>query len=227
MKAVFLAFMLLVASVASAQEPAFPQRGVETIDFLVARFPELATGDDDARRTLTKSIIEQMVCDFPTDGYTWKSADPTRPPSKDAIGRQLGGRLFIWDWQNGATRQRAVQAGQPGHDVTGQHPIQVGCVQHTGPVVPPGTPPPAPPTEPSDDLAELIAEFRAARAEILARDERIYADLTAQVTAVKVSLEEHRVEARKTRNAVLSFLGNWRNLATIAGGIVAGVAGSR
>jgi hypothetical protein len=217
--------LLICARPAAAQVPAFPSRGAAIIDALVPQFPGGAPGaTDDQRRELTKAVIEQLVCEFPADGYTWKSADPGRPPSKDAIGRQVNGHLYAWDWQNGGTRARAVQPGQPAEDITGQNPITVGCVQHLGstPTLPPpgGEPShPAPNVGDVDEgLAALHAEFDAFRAGAPTSDqlERIFANLTdqlqnavlAEIKATHQSLEDHRAEARKTRSAVMAVLTN-------------------
>ena len=70
--------------------------------------------------------------------------------------------------------------------------------------------PPAPPSPPPHDDAQLRADI---------------AEVKTAVVGVRTSLEEHRVEARRTRNRVLAWLGDWRNLVTVASGVVAGVAG--
>lgn len=138
----FVLGLLLLAAPARAQCPPFPARGVQIIDALYS--PQLAQGDDDQRRTLTRTFIEQLVYEFPNDGWAWKSADPMRPPSKDSIARMFNNRLCNWDWQDGSSRLRRVREGQTGDDITGQNPIIVAAVNHLGapPVV---TPPPQPP----------------------------------------------------------------------------------
>lgn len=221
----FLLCSLFSSSLATAQ-PLFPARGADIIDALVLGNANLAHGDDDQRRNLTRMILEQLVCEFPQDTYTWKSADAGRPPSKDALGRLVDGRLWIWDWQNGSTRGRMVVAGQPAHDVTGQHPIAVGCVNHLAPTPPAIYPPESQPRvvpPPIDDVLDELSELQVKLVQIEQQNERIYADISAQVAAVTASLEAHREEARKTRNTVLGFLGNWRNWIKIAAGIVGGL----
>jgi len=132
--------------------PGFPERGVQIIDALFNN--TLANGNDDQRRVLTRTFIEQLVFEFPNDGWTWKSADPTRPPSKDSIAKVVGNKLCNWDWQNGSTRQRSVQVGDIGADITGQNPIKVTGINHLN-----DTPTnPGNPTNPAE-YAELIAKL--------------------------------------------------------------------
>lgn len=142
--------ILAAVPVAAAQScPGFPARGVEIIDQVWN--PTQANGDDDARRALTRAIVEQLVYEFPSDGWVWKSADKNRPPSKDGLARQVGGTLCAWDWQNGSTRRRSVQVDQVGEDITGQYPIVVAGVNHLRAP----TPGPGGPAVPSDSPAVL------------------------------------------------------------------------
>jgi hypothetical protein len=128
---IVVALLLLPAPSWAQTCPPFPERGAQIIDALVPRYPGGAPGGtDDQRRELTRAILEQLVYEFPADGWTWKSADPGRPPSKDALSVLRSGRLCAWDWQNGGTRQRAVQPGQVAEDITGQNPIPVAGVNH-------------------------------------------------------------------------------------------------
>ena len=110
----------------------FPARGVAIIDALYAQHFRLAQGTDDERRLFTRMIIGQLVFEFPTDGYCGKSASPSRPFSKDAIGRVVHMHLFGWDWQNGSTRHRLVKAGDPATDWNDQNAIPVAGVNHLG-----------------------------------------------------------------------------------------------
>jgi hypothetical protein len=177
--------LLLVAAPAAAQTcPPFPARGVQIIDALYN--PALAMGTDDQRRQLTHTFLEQFVFEFPSEGWTWKSADPGRPPSKDSISRLVAGRLCNWDWQNGSTRQRSVQAGQIGEDITGQNPIPVGGVNHLIDVPSPQPPTPSPQPIPSvqTDLTPVKGWIDVAVANavqtLYAQNERIHADAVAR-----------------------------------------------
>src|SRR5690242_8250325 len=116
---ILITFWLGIAAPIYAQCPGFPARGVQIIDALYN--PALANGTDDQRRQLTRTFIEQLVYESPADGWTWKSADPGRPPSKDSISRLVSNHLCNWDWQSGSTRLRSVQVGQVGDDITGQN----------------------------------------------------------------------------------------------------------
>lgn len=184
-KALLVLVLLLLPAPSWAQCPGFPSRGVQIIDaFLSDRDKQaLAMGSDDQRRSLTKMIIEQLVFDFPQDSYSWKSADPGRPPSKDSIARTVGGRLCNWDWQNGQTRQRAVQTGQIGEDITGQNPIYVAGVNH---LAQPPHDDPQQPQQPAlsvDAIAQatckLIVGDACGRDTLYAQSERIVAHLDA------------------------------------------------
>lgn len=173
----FFFWLFVMLAVPAQAQPLFPQRGVEIIDTLYAKSPALAhSEDDDDRRLLTLTIIQQLVFEFPGDGWGGKSASSTRPFSKDAIARQVGDRLYIWDWQSGTTRRRQVQAGQRGEDVTGQTFIPVVGINHllgseptTAAPVPIPTPtssaPPlnlAPIQASIDALTDLTGDFQAA-----------------------------------------------------------------
>lgn len=139
--------------------PLFPARGVAIIDaFLaIASWAAMANGTDAERQGLTRAIVEQLVFEDPAAGFVTKSASPTRPQSKDAIGFLSGGVLFCWDWQNGSNRQRQVQADAPAERIADQNPIPVGPVNHLGaPVSPQAPQPPAqPPVPPLADNREI------------------------------------------------------------------------
>ena len=218
-----VAIMLAVTTTAQAQ-PRMPERGVQIVRALYDKNVDMAKGADTQRRALTRKMIEQFICDFPDDGYTGKSADPGRPFSKDSIARRSEGRLYAWDWQNGSTREPHVNAGQVAGDITGQHPIPLGCVDHLGstqPVPEPGPDPlPEEPGETLDKLVELYAEFQAFKLEVRAE----WVAEATRLAELRASLEEHREESRKVRNQVLGYLSNWKNLAAIVGGVIAGVA---
>lgn len=129
-----------------------------------------ATGPetDEKRRRLARMIAEQARFEC---GPSWghKSADPTRPPSKDAIAQiQPNSKLFAWDLFDGTTRKPAFHDSI---DITDQHFIVVPPVDHLGVSVQP-EPNPAPPTEPppaaqqpgiGEQLAAILHEMAAYR----------------------------------------------------------------
>lgn len=171
---------------------------VEAIDAVYN--PVLAHGDDDARRQQTRMIIEQLAYEHPGEGWVWKSADPGRPPSKDALARMFGARLCIWDWQNGSTRRRAVDVGTPAKDATGQNPIVLVGVNHRGGLEPSsGQPKPAPVVVPAGlDLSEVYRYVAALEQRTVERDERMFADerarwqqLATQLQALQLQVERH------------------------------------
>lgn len=213
MKRTLIALFIIAihANILNAQ-PAFPQRAAEIIDALI---DSRANGTDDDRRDLTRSIIEQLVCEFPNDGYGGKSADENRPFSKDSIARQIGDQLWGWDWQSGATRRRSVQPGDRAGDLTGQHFIQILCVPHLSTNIPnPGTgttpPAPAPDFADLDAFVELLATIERRLGDIAAQNERIYADLVARLNILSAQQvaanERERKPAVGTGDRVLQIL---------------------
>jgi hypothetical protein len=135
--------------------------GVQAIvNALYARHKDLANGDDDQRRELTKQIVEQTVFNFPGQGYGWKSAHAHGlAPSKDSLAKRSrvfdyeqpapAGALISWDLFNGGTREPNDRPDSV--DIAGQYFIEVAPVNHLGSTPAPGpTPPPAPvPTPPT------------------------------------------------------------------------------
>lgn len=150
----------------------FPARAQASVIALHAKHPDLAAGDDDQRRALTKIMAEQIRFDLGAEWGT-KRADPNRPPSKDAIAYQSPSGLVSWDWQNGGTR--APQVPPLFHEIPDQVFIPVSGVNHLGHVVvvvPPYPVPPSPPVQPPTecraqpvDLAPVLAELAALLAE--------------------------------------------------------------
>jgi hypothetical protein len=112
-------------------------------------------------------IIEQIVYEFPDDGYGGKSADKSRPFSKDSIAMlMLDGRLYSCDWQNGATR--APHADLHFEAATGQHFIPVPGINHlgTGERGPEPEPPTSPPRDKDAAIDALLADIALLRAEL-------------------------------------------------------------
>lgn len=195
------AWAVLSAVPAAAQTcPGFPARAVQVIDALYN--PTLANGPDDDRRKLTRTILEQLAFEMPGDGWTWKSADPGRPPSKDSLARLINGRLCNWDWQNGTTRQRGVQAGTLGEDITGQNPIPVAAMNHLQDT--PSRPEPASPALPAApvyvptplDYGRLEAYVRDQVQMVIEQNERIRADELARDAEQRAQLETLQAQLR-------------------------------
>ena len=134
--------------------PTFPVRGVEIVQELYGLNRHLAEGNDPDRRLLTRAIAGQFAFEFGPDWGT-KSADPTRPPSKDSLVKKEGGKLWSWDWQDGDTREPQVKAGDTAEDVTGQHFIAVEPIDYLELSAPAPTPAPIPDPDPA------IATFEA------------------------------------------------------------------
>lgn len=213
----FLLLFALAAPVSAQTCPPFPARGVQIIDALYN--PTLAMGTDDQRRSLTRTFIEQLVFESPSDGWVWKSADPGRPPSKDSIARMVGARLCNWDWQNGESRRRSVQAGQIGDDITGQNPIPIPGVNHlTDTPVPVPTPTPVP--APTLDLSGLYSRIDWSDA----NNERRYQDLKAEAAAAAArdAALAAKVQAVYDKPGLVEEILKSPYLYTIVGSILAG-----
>lgn len=148
----------------------------------VARFPVPSKNDgegqdaweDRVRRQWTIPFIQQMMASFPGDGFCVKSADAGRPESKDAMGRERGGRLYVYDLLEGTGtgRPRLVDDPAP-EDITGQFVHrEYGPVDRLGggtvpaPDPDPGQPPQQPPSGEVDWAAwsrDVLVELRAIR----------------------------------------------------------------
>jgi hypothetical protein len=108
-----------------------PEAVQQTIRAMWPKVAHLHAGSDADRRTGTRIIIEQIVFSHPGQGYGWKASSPNNPPSKDAMARQVDGRLYYVDLIDGTTRQLADLNGEM-EDITGQHFIDVAGVNHLG-----------------------------------------------------------------------------------------------
>ncbi len=165
----------------------FPGYAVRIIDAFLAvpQYLAMAKGTDDERRKLTFLIIGQLVHFDKSFGWCWKSADPGRPPSKDALAVRVGETLLAWDWQSGASRLRQVTEGQEAEDITGQNYIAVAPLDTLG-LDAPGEP--GEPTKPPIDLKPLTE--RIARLEALAvRQAEVNQNLTELARSLHDSLQ--------------------------------------
>jgi hypothetical protein len=197
--AIGLALLVLLAVPALAQ-PRLPQRVDTIVQALYERHTALSHGDDNQRRALTKMVAEQVFCEL-RGGWGWKSASPTRPPSKDAIALKDVTGFHGWDLFNGSTR-KPIKGGLY-HDLnhgTPQHFIAVSAVDHLGTgCTGPGTPPPPPPDPdpeppPTEDPTRdaILAELRAINAKfelLLAQQAMRDAELRAAIEELRKQVE--------------------------------------
>lgn len=124
--------------------PVASQRLVDIVNALYQQHEGLATGNDDDRRQLTLMMAEQARFDLGPH-YGTKRADSGRPPSKDAIAyMDTDGKLYAWDWQNGATREPQIHVGDPAGDISDQVFIKVSPVDHLQGTSPTPSPTPIP-----------------------------------------------------------------------------------
>lgn len=172
------------------------------VEALYLRHTDLAQGTDEQRRQLTRKIVEQTVFSFPGQGWGWKSADPNRPPSKDAMAKQDGRRLLAFDLFDGGTRKPIPRPDAI--DITGQHFIPVAGINHLGAVTPPPVQPPsAPPVDVGPELKALKAEIEALRSVLVelvedyeAVKSRPVIDQAAVGAAVAAMLEGYEVSGK-------------------------------
>ena len=131
------------------------KRHADIINTLYERNLDLARGDDDQRRKLTKMIAEQIRLEFGSDWGT-KASSRTNPQSKDAIAFRLNSQTMdVWDWQNGTTREPQVGEGsEPTYPMlTGQYFIEVDAVDHLSSVPDNGD-------EEEDPLINILVELK-------------------------------------------------------------------
>ena len=149
---------------------------------IIRVYPLVATlhkGSDEDRRKATRITIEQIVYEHPGQGWGWKSASPSSPPSKDAIALKVGDRLYSWDHIDGATRE--LKLGGKADDITGHHFIVVEGKDHLGtPQPPPDNPP-----QPSPDHEKQIAELQ----EQLKLQKQVINDLVTTVDSYRKRIE--------------------------------------
>lgn len=217
----FASFLMLFdASPAGAQT--FPARGIDIYTQLIANNP-VNCASDDQRRTVAKKIAEQFRFEFgPTWG--WKSADPGRPPSKDAVAQQDGAQLHGWEYQIGGSC--APYPSPVYHNLFGQTFIPVEPVNHlgaTGPVEPPETTPPANGVVLArlDVISAQVALVEARVEAIYEQNERIFADEKLRQEHIETVVVELDRKVTSTWRKVLGFIRDPRVIA-IVGGIFAG-----
>lgn len=154
--------LCLFASPAVAQD--FPSRAQDIVVTLYQQHKDLASGDDDQRRSLTKLMAEQIRFELGPEWGT-KSAGTGRPQSKDSIARLTNGHLFGCDWQNGGTKEPFGTISCP--ELPGQIFIPVDPVNHltqAPPVV--ALPPPVVVGPPPLSGVDFAAEFARLHAEL-------------------------------------------------------------
>jgi hypothetical protein len=175
-----------------------PDRVLQIVRELYARHKTLAEGPDDQRRLLTRMVAEQVRLEL---GPAWghKSADPTRPPSKDAIAKREGSTLLAWDLFDGTTREPFSDPDSI--DITGQHFIDVSPGHNYLGVIPPpldddDDPDDEPEPDPHPELAKIQQELSALHGEfnvmrntlslLLTRIEAVEARPAAAIPALEV-----------------------------------------
>jgi hypothetical protein len=109
-------------------------------------------------------MVQQVMFEAPEEGWCVKSAGPTNPPSKDAAGRQIGGRLYAYDCFTGVgTGRPSVNEDPHGEDITGQavrndYPAKnwLGTAAPPPDDEEPGEDPPPPPPATDPELKAMV-----------------------------------------------------------------------
>lgn len=197
---------------AHAQQP-FPARGVEIVNGLYAG---VNPQDDTARRERIKITCEQMRFEL---GARWggkRRAGNGTPVSPDSLAYlEPDSSVSIWDIQTSTGAITVFENKPP--DYPNDSPANstfIVCepVDHLGSVVvPPDPPAPVPPAD-LGPIEKRLQDMEGVLGAILI-DQR----------ETRKSLEEHRLEARKTRSAVMGFLSDWRNYVKIASGVIGAI----
>jgi hypothetical protein len=134
-----------------------PERAKQIIFALWERNRDLSSGTDDQRRQLARNIAEQLRFEL-GDQWGWKSADPGRPPSKDAVAfREKPGdtSFYVFDLFNGSTREPWAD---PAGELVPQNFIDVSPgVNHLGMVPTIPSPEPVPPPVDESWKSEVAA----------------------------------------------------------------------
>lgn len=91
----------------------FPQGGRAILDQMYEQYKDLANGNDDQRRKLTRMIASTFAAKYNDTNWGTKSTTPNHPQSKDSLVYKLpNGNLDIFDWQSGNSRQPILNDGQ-------------------------------------------------------------------------------------------------------------------
>jgi hypothetical protein len=179
-----------------------------------AEFPNLA--NDGMNGDAMEELLRRMIWHLQRNGLqAARQKNPSGRISTDKLAAFIDGQWRAYDVLSDRADPGPFRVGfdeVPGANPQPNDPR--GPIADDG-----GAPPPPPPPSGGTNILEAVQQHEADSA---ARDAALQAQVDAtklEVLALRVSLEEHRLEARKTRSTVLGFLGNWRNYVKIAAGV--------
>jgi hypothetical protein len=156
---------------------------------------------DENRRAWTMQLIEQVVFQFPNEGWGAKRADPGRPLSKDAIALKREGHIWAFDLVNGSTRR--VNNSVTGVLIDNQVFVPVTGRDHLGLAMPEPTPKPVVPVGPEGDGDEAAPG-------LFARDPLVMEGLRAiQASIAELAARLGRLEEASVANG--SAVGDLKN----------------
>lgn len=188
-----------------------PERAKEIVVALYERNKDLAGGNDDQRRVLTKKIAEQVRLELGSE-WGWKSAHSNlSSPSKDAIAFVRGGgrhgerqNMFAFDLFDGTSREPHEN---PHGEATSQWFIEVSAVDHLGSdgpseEEPAEMPEPTiPPTTPNDEL-DPTGLLELVVAQISAELQKV---VEAQIQLLRKELDDLTFEGRNRLLGTITF----------------------
>lgn len=125
-------------------------------------------------RNYMRKMIEQIVFSNPNQGWGWKSADESRPPSKDSLANNklAENDLLNWDMFGGVgTGRPTLNIDPDSSSIKGQHFIDVTGVNHLE--LPGPLPIPNPPVDNSDLIKNLQRRVSELEASVLKNGSRI------------------------------------------------------
>lgn len=208
----------------------------DIVNTMINRYGELAKGDDDQRRELAERIAEQVVYTTGDPTYGVKSAGPGRPQGKDSLAWNGPGGLVIWDYQNGSTREaNQFPESVPVEEAAGQIFIPVQARDWLGGSADsnsaptdqsPSVPLPSYPVEAGAtreqiinlrwDIDEFREDFHNSVAKLYDQNERIFADMTAQIKEIKALLTAGAVNSAQPPSTVHLSDDTWKGLESLA-----------
>lgn len=110
-----------------------PQNAWRVVTQMHERFAGQYPPTEDGARAWTRTVVEQLLHDDPTGGWTCKASGPHNPQSKDCVARVTDEGFHGWDVliAAGANGPRQLSGYPPAfYSLSGQHPIPVQPRNH-------------------------------------------------------------------------------------------------
>ena len=171
-------------------------------------FPVLA--NDGMNADSMEQLLRRMIWHLQLNGIqAARQKNPSGRISQDKLSALIDGQWRVYDVLSDRADPGPFRVGFD--EVPGANPQPN---DPNGPIADEGVGPAPEPDVPPTGSTSVLDAVRDEARESAARDAGLLAQVEAlrvDVFGVRESLEAHRDESRKTRSAVLGFLGNWRN----------------